>query len=791
MVYKGQAQFFQNLYVDAVTSYDKSISISKNQVAWSKRGQALDRLGKYDEAIDSFNIYLNNNPNDSNVWYARGQSLANSGKLDESIKSFDKAIETAYMRSNAWYSAWYAKGSTLESQEKHKEAIACFDEITKADENNSDAWNAKGLAQEKLGEKDEAQKSFDKSKKINQDKYASLVYDGIADLTNIRYDKALESFDKAILIDPDISDAWYNKGKVLYKLQRYSESISDFNAVNDIDPLNSDAWYYKGQALYNLQRYSEAIDAFDKVLNITKDNSEAWSYKGESLYQQGRFKEAIEPFDKSAQIAPKNDKALSRLHEVYANHTFDYEKALEISKTNADSSNFQDKVKYIVDLITTDQFEAARTEARTLEKATPPQDQEKNCIIKYLLLCTYFLQENNKKGSEELEKFRTYYLGIGKKDFKIGKEWSFRGLDEFILGMPGIQNKDKETMKGVLTIIEGKEGGNKALRTISQDLDYRAALNIKHQKRDRRLLLLSVPVFAIIAVMITSPQWAPLFFPKACEPPPNLNSGKYALDLAGFAGDILQNPSKPSEIFVVNSELGNISMLDTNCHKLVTISKTNIGNPTSLAFDNGILYIPKPFSNKISIIDTKTKEERNYPTSGSPVDVSVIDSTIYVANQYSNNVSVIKYQNNNFESMPDIPIGGPQRSLEATGNNMLYVLHQNEPVLSIINLTTDSPVRAVAVGMGAMDIKYNQKTDKVYIANSQDDSVSIVNPSNGSRVTNVIVGVSPDDLTIDQDTNDIYVTNYNSKTVSVIDGQNDSVKRTLRIEGSPVSVEYR
>ena len=30
------------------------INISNNETAWSRRGQALDKLGKYDEAVKSF-----------------------------------------------------------------------------------------------------------------------------------------------------------------------------------------------------------------------------------------------------------------------------------------------------------------------------------------------------------------------------------------------------------------------------------------------------------------------------------------------------------------------------------------------------------------------------------------------------------------------------------------------------------------------------------------------------------------------------------------------------------------
>ncbi|MHB8280911.1 MAG: tetratricopeptide repeat protein, partial [Candidatus Humimicrobiaceae bacterium] len=66
-------------------------SINKSN-AWISKGLALHRLGKYDEAIKSFNKAIRINPENGRAWISKGGVLDNLGKYDEAIKCCDEAI---------------------------------------------------------------------------------------------------------------------------------------------------------------------------------------------------------------------------------------------------------------------------------------------------------------------------------------------------------------------------------------------------------------------------------------------------------------------------------------------------------------------------------------------------------------------------------------------------------------------------------------------------------------------------------------------------------------------------
>ena len=566
------------------------------------------------------------------------------------------------------------------------------------------------------------------------------------------------------------------QGRALYKSQRYSESIESYEKsikyfvmeekdqetltkAIKIDPKKGDAWYYKGKAQNNLQRYSDAIESFNEAIKID----------------------------------PENNETKSLLHDIYANanHVLDYDKALEISAPWAHSTVFEDKVEYIADNIKTKHYETARTYARNLEGQTPINANEKRCILHYLILCTYLLEGNFSKGIDELEKFRTYYSGMEDKDFKIGEEWSFRGLTKFINAENDVKPKNKRILSDVINILKGNDSQNQAWKSINQDL----AESISNVKNKNKVIVRSVILGGIAIAVIMSGIF--LLYPKSnpldqC----NLLPGQYTLGTGDQIYDILQNPTNPSQSFVAKYDSGNISVVDVKCQKLTQISTHVSGNPLYLAFDNKKLYVASSDSNNITIIDTnsETMKPRTYYVNHTPNDISVINSTIYIANKDYDSVSVYDNRDGKFEKMSDIKIGEPQTSLEADANKTLYVLHQNdkkEGKLSIIGVNGNKfEKKDVNVGMWPIDLKYDGKSDKIYVANLNSESVSIINPGNNYSVKNVTVGSEPRDVTVDTDTGDVLVVNQGSKSISVIDGKKDYVKNTLYIKESPLSLEY-
>jgi tetratricopeptide (TPR) repeat protein len=80
---------------EAIEYYDRAIKNGDSDLnrAWIHRGNALQDLGQYDEAIKSYDKALEIQPDFAITWLNRGIALLNLNRYDEAEKTFIKAIE--------------------------------------------------------------------------------------------------------------------------------------------------------------------------------------------------------------------------------------------------------------------------------------------------------------------------------------------------------------------------------------------------------------------------------------------------------------------------------------------------------------------------------------------------------------------------------------------------------------------------------------------------------------------------------------------------------------------------
>ncbi|MDB9513390.1 tetratricopeptide repeat protein, partial [Kamptonema animale CS-326] len=95
--------FDEEDYVNALQITEKLIEISGKVEDWYKRGRALGRLGRNEEAISSFDKAIEFKPDFHEAWYNRGGVLVNLERFKEAIASYDKAIEFKPDFHEAWY----------------------------------------------------------------------------------------------------------------------------------------------------------------------------------------------------------------------------------------------------------------------------------------------------------------------------------------------------------------------------------------------------------------------------------------------------------------------------------------------------------------------------------------------------------------------------------------------------------------------------------------------------------------------------------------------------------------
>ena len=89
---RGNTLMFLRKYEDAVTAYDRAISLNPtNYQAWYGKGTALAKLGNVDDALQAYDQVLTLHPRNHQVLMAKGVLLRKEGKSEEADRCFELA----------------------------------------------------------------------------------------------------------------------------------------------------------------------------------------------------------------------------------------------------------------------------------------------------------------------------------------------------------------------------------------------------------------------------------------------------------------------------------------------------------------------------------------------------------------------------------------------------------------------------------------------------------------------------------------------------------------------------
>jgi Putative Zn-dependent protease, contains TPR repeats len=103
-------------------SFEQGVSVAKVGL---QRGAALEKLERYPEAIEAYNLVIEKQPNNFDGWLNRGLNLEKMANYEEAVLSYSRAI--SIWPSN--YQAWSQLALMLEKLERLDEAIVAYDKI--------------------------------------------------------------------------------------------------------------------------------------------------------------------------------------------------------------------------------------------------------------------------------------------------------------------------------------------------------------------------------------------------------------------------------------------------------------------------------------------------------------------------------------------------------------------------------------------------------------------------------------------------------------------------------------
>lgn len=278
-------------------------------VALYDRGNALQREGRFADAVASYDQALAVRPQWVEALTNRGAALRALGRFEEAVASYDRALAVR----PTYPLALVNRGNALRDLGRHHQALSCYERALVLQAAYPEALHNRGVALQDLGRHGEALESYDGCLALSAGHGGALIGRAGVLLALRRPADALECCARAIAVSNGNADALNIRGNALCELNRPAEALLSYNRALAARPHFAGALYNRGNVLQMLGRYEDALADYGRALALQPENADALSNRGNALLTLRRNPEAVADFDRLLQIDPDYPYAAGKL----------------------------------------------------------------------------------------------------------------------------------------------------------------------------------------------------------------------------------------------------------------------------------------------------------------------------------------------------------------------------------------------------------------------------------------------------------------------------------------------
>lgn len=162
------------------------------------RAVGLIKAGRYEEAVDTLEAFVKDNPHSIEAWYNMGVALAECNRDEDAVKAYDEALAI----DNMIFEVWFNKGTVLYQMKDFKGSKECYEKAIEINPDDAEAWNNLGNCLSRLGEGK----------------------------------KAIDAYTQAVALKPDYAEAFYNKANAHFIEEDDEHAIAYGEIAVKLDP---------------------------------------------------------------------------------------------------------------------------------------------------------------------------------------------------------------------------------------------------------------------------------------------------------------------------------------------------------------------------------------------------------------------------------------------------------------------------------------------------------------------------------------------------------------------------
>ena len=278
----------QKKWQQAINISQQIITIKPEPKAYKIIGNALQAMGKLQEALDWYQKALEIKPDFVEVYANLGTIFAQQRQWEQAISYYRRAISV-----KPDFAGAYRNLAKIYTQINQAAAAAeCLYQALKLEPRKATAEECLSLGN-----------TFSKNGELNQ---------------------AIACYQRAIQLNPQLVEASYKLGEIFIQNGQWGEAVACYQRVISANP-NSGAAYQKlGDALLQQEQLESALQNYQKAQQLEPNNTEVKQkigeiyYKtGEFLQAQGKIEEAIAAYRQATENYPEFDIPYGKLGEIF------------------------------------------------------------------------------------------------------------------------------------------------------------------------------------------------------------------------------------------------------------------------------------------------------------------------------------------------------------------------------------------------------------------------------------------------------------------------------------------
>lgn len=323
--YRARALHSLDQFEEALASYERAIALDPQTPlwdVWSNRGHILTHLKRLEEALISYDRAIQailsgeeeHDPQGLDRCYGyKGNALFQLGRYEEAIASYNAAEYLDCDADENRVQAYVALGHEKELLDVLAQQLAPPSEIDGDTQGVHWIWAKRGDVLMQATHYQEALTCYWKAFELAPLSYESHLKKALQKLEYSDDEITVQivvGYDRALIAEPENSQLWFAQARFLEDANRHEAALASYDCVLDIAPNNAYAWNSRAVVLERLGRYAEAVASIDRglALNLQADplyqpDHSTLQFKAQTLIKAGHYEEAIATYDAALRMA--------------------------------------------------------------------------------------------------------------------------------------------------------------------------------------------------------------------------------------------------------------------------------------------------------------------------------------------------------------------------------------------------------------------------------------------------------------------------------------------------------